>query len=323
VCTIRVNSAILAPQEVTESDVAEGPCAGLVAVAEAVGSPSSHPIYLDSSTPEHLDTQTPVTTARAKANGEETQLRRQFKVILDAYPKRAGGDSPRDGYLAFLERVRAGATPAEILEGVRRYAAYCEATDKIGTEYVKQLRTFLGKSRHYLEPWNLPRAAGANSQSRRNAGEENYERGKRALQDIPHMIDKDVFLERMSGARRSLQQTAARADSAQVLRASLEPRADDRRIHGRRELAFRNASFWPSPKEMVELHPPSSRSRARSVAGVRQGAGDWRIHAAGHELAPLPDRGRTGRAGCDRVQCDRRAGSTPQHHDRRPAMGPS
>jgi hypothetical protein len=78
----------------------------------------------------------------------------------------------------------AGATAAEILEGVRRYAAYCEATDKIGTEFVKQLRTFLGKSRYYLEPWNLPRAAGANSQSRRNAGEESYERGKRALQDI-------------------------------------------------------------------------------------------------------------------------------------------
>jgi hypothetical protein len=150
---------------------------------EAVGSPSSHPIYLDSSTPQHPESSTPDTPARARANGEDKELRRQFKVILDAYPQRPG-DSPRDGYLAFLERVRQGATPAEILEGVRRYAAYCVATDKIGTDFVKQLRTFLGKSRYYLEPWNLPRAAGANSQSRRNAGEESYERGKRALQDI-------------------------------------------------------------------------------------------------------------------------------------------
>jgi hypothetical protein len=144
---------------------------------EAVGSPSSHPIYLDSSTPQHPESSTPVTT-----NSGDKELRRQFKVILDAYPQRPG-DSPRDGYLAFLERVRQGATPAEILEGVRRYAAYCVATDKIGTDFVKQLRTFLGKSRYYLEPWTLPRAAGANSQ-RRNAGEESYERGKRALQDI-------------------------------------------------------------------------------------------------------------------------------------------
>lgn len=123
-------------------------------------------------------------SAPGRSNGDQAELRQQFKVILEAYPKRAGGDSPRDGYLAFLERIRSGATAAEILGGVRRYALYCEATDKIGTEFVKQLRTFLGKSRHYLEPWDLPRAAGANSHSRRNAGEESYERGKRALQDI-------------------------------------------------------------------------------------------------------------------------------------------
>lgn len=168
-------------QQVTESDTDELPQDS--GRGEAGGSPSSHPIYLDSSTPQHPDTSTPVTPARGRANGEDKELRRQFKVILDAYPQRPG-DSPRDGYLAFLERVRQGATPAEILEGVRRYAAYCVATDKIGTDFVKQLRTFLGKSRYYLEPWNLPRAAGANSQ-RRNAGEESYERGKRALQDVP------------------------------------------------------------------------------------------------------------------------------------------
>lgn len=165
-------------QEVTGADEGEQRQDG--GRGEAGGSPSSHPIYLDSSTPQHPDTSTPVTTARA--NGEEKELRRQFKVILDAYPQRPG-DSPRDGYLAFLEQVRKGATPAEILEGVRRYAAYCVATDKIGTDFVKQLRTFLGKSRYYLEPWTLPRAAGAHS-SKRNAGEENYERGKRALQDV-------------------------------------------------------------------------------------------------------------------------------------------
>lgn len=162
-------------QEVTESD--EDDTAQGVGRADSDMSTPSPSIHPDSSTPKYPDTQTPLTT-----NGGDKELRRQFKVILDAYPQRPG-DSPRDGYLAFLERVRQGATPAEILEGVRRYAAYCVATDKIGTDFVKQLRTFLGKSRYYLEPWTVPRAAGANSQ-RRNAGEESFERGKRALQDI-------------------------------------------------------------------------------------------------------------------------------------------
>lgn len=114
----------------------------------------------------------------------KAELLADFEEIWAEYPKRAGGDSKREGYLAFRARRQAGATAIEILEGVRRYALYCTATDKIGTEFVKQLRTFLGKSRYYLEPWTLPRAAGTHSQ-RRNAGEENFERGKRALQDIP------------------------------------------------------------------------------------------------------------------------------------------
>jgi hypothetical protein len=123
-------------------------------------------------------------------NGKKDQLSKadllaDFEEIWAEYPKRAGGDSKREGYLAFRARRQAGATAIEILEGVRRYALYCTATDKIGTEFVKQLRTFLGKSRYYLEPWTLPRAAGAHSQSRRNAGEESYERGRRALQDVP------------------------------------------------------------------------------------------------------------------------------------------
>ena len=43
-----------------------------------------------------------------------------------------------------------------MIEGAKRYTAYCEATGKTGTEYVMQAATFLGPERHYLEVWDSP-----------------------------------------------------------------------------------------------------------------------------------------------------------------------
>ena len=40
--------------------------------------------------------------------------------------------------------------------GAARYAEFCEAADKAGTEFVMQAATFLGPERHYLEPWTRP-----------------------------------------------------------------------------------------------------------------------------------------------------------------------
>lgn len=117
---------------------------------------SSHPIHLPSSTPEHLITSTPDGGEQRQTGDGPSQD--EFEEIWTAYPKRAGGDSKHDALLAFQARVRSGEEPAVMLAGVRRYATYCAATEKIGTEYVKQARTFLGRSRHYLETWDLPPA---------------------------------------------------------------------------------------------------------------------------------------------------------------------
>lgn len=80
----------------------------------------------------------------------------QFDEIRAAYPKRAGGDRLQGALSAYRARLREGATHEMILNGVRRYAAFCEATDKVGTPYVQQLATFLGTNRSYLELWNPP-----------------------------------------------------------------------------------------------------------------------------------------------------------------------
>lgn len=43
-----------------------------------------------------------------------------------------------------------------MLAGTMRYAAFCSATFKVGTEFVKQAATFYGPSLHFEEQWEVP-----------------------------------------------------------------------------------------------------------------------------------------------------------------------
>lgn len=78
-----------------------------------------------------------------------------FEEFWKLYPKRAGSNPKGPALKLWKARVKAGHAPATILAGTQRYAAYCKATGKIGTEYVKHARTFLSQE-EFLSPWNLP-----------------------------------------------------------------------------------------------------------------------------------------------------------------------
>jgi hypothetical protein len=73
-----------------------------------------------------------------------------------AYPDRAGDQGWRRAMRAANERLREGHVPTEFIEGARRYAAFCQATGKANTEFVKQAASFLGPDKAFLLPWNLP-----------------------------------------------------------------------------------------------------------------------------------------------------------------------
>jgi hypothetical protein len=76
-----------------------------------------------------------------------------FDALWTVYPKRTGGNSKKESYSAWRARLRAG-VPAEVLHaGVERYAAFCDAEGKTGTQFVMQGKTFFGPADHYLEPW--------------------------------------------------------------------------------------------------------------------------------------------------------------------------
>lgn len=76
-----------------------------------------------------------------------------FEEAWQAYPKREGSNSRRAAVKAWNARVRAGVDPAELVAGVRRYAAFCAAKGSIGTAYVKQAAAFFGPDAHWSEQW--------------------------------------------------------------------------------------------------------------------------------------------------------------------------
>ena len=79
-----------------------------------------------------------------------------FESFKAAYPKRCGAQSWARAIRAANARIKGGATFQAMIDGAARYAAYCDAIDKTGTQYVMQAATFLGPEQHFTEPWNMP-----------------------------------------------------------------------------------------------------------------------------------------------------------------------
>lgn len=81
----------------------------------------------------------------------------EFKL---AYPERTGDPGWRKAERAANARIAEGHTPEDFLAGAQRYALWCAATEKLGTEYVKQAASFLGPDKPFLLPWALPKQPG-------------------------------------------------------------------------------------------------------------------------------------------------------------------
>jgi hypothetical protein len=89
-----------------------------------------------------------------KKSGSEYPV--PFEAAWKALPARSGTNPKRGAYKAWQARVRAGAHPDDILAGCQRYAAFCEATGKVGTEFAMQGSTFFGPDEHFTQQWDPP-----------------------------------------------------------------------------------------------------------------------------------------------------------------------
>lgn len=109
---------------------------------------------------------------RTKKVSRETELD-WFLDFKLAYPERAGDHGWREAQRAAHARLAEGHTSSEIIDGAKRYAVYCQAIGKAGTEFVKRASTFLGPENppHFLQPWTPPATKAQATQDRSvNAG---------------------------------------------------------------------------------------------------------------------------------------------------------
>ncbi|EPP4975225.1 TPA: helix-turn-helix domain-containing protein [Klebsiella pneumoniae] len=96
--------------------------------------------------------------ASAPARSAKQDYSPEFEKAWQAYPKRAGGNSKAAAFKAWNARLKDGVKPEVMLAGVKRYAAYAQATGSAGTQYVKQAVSFFGPDRHFEESWQAPSA---------------------------------------------------------------------------------------------------------------------------------------------------------------------
>lgn len=83
-----------------------------------------------------------------------------FEEAWKALPKRAGNNPKSRALRAYGARLAQGCTDTEILEGVRRYAAFCRATGKEDSEYVMQGATFFGPELLFRQAWTVANGNG-------------------------------------------------------------------------------------------------------------------------------------------------------------------
>jgi len=81
----------------------------------------------------------------------------EFLELKEIYPKRLGGNPWPRAFKAYLTRIKQGYTHAEIKAGAIRYAAFCDATAKTGSEYVLQAATFFGPDERWDEEYEIPK----------------------------------------------------------------------------------------------------------------------------------------------------------------------
>lgn len=81
-----------------------------------------------------------------------------FARFKKAYPERSGGQPWPRARKAINARFREdkSLTWQHLIDAAYRYRAYCDATDRTGTEFVLQAATFCGPDKRYQDPWNIP-----------------------------------------------------------------------------------------------------------------------------------------------------------------------
>ena len=92
----------------------------------------------------------------AKKTAPIREYPEDFEKAWTTYPSRTGSNPKAAAYSAWKARVAEGVSVADLLVGVERFRAFCDATDRTGTEFVMQAKRFFGTGREYAQSWTSP-----------------------------------------------------------------------------------------------------------------------------------------------------------------------
>ena len=99
-------------------------------------------------------------------------IERDFEQLWQIKPDRGGNNPKRTALSAYRARRKEGHTHDEITAGLIRYTQQCAAYGRLGTEYVKQMATFLSKNLFFKDPWEIkPDAASRTDHKKPNAAD--------------------------------------------------------------------------------------------------------------------------------------------------------
>lgn len=132
--------------------------------------------YIEQETTQRIHTPS-VQIAPIKNESKQPPVNEDFEQAWALYPRRVGGNPKNSALHAWNARIKAGVKPQTMIDGVMRYAKFCEADGSVGTKYVKQAVTFFGKDEHYLDPWVYA------DKPRRNSRESENDRRERDFLD--------------------------------------------------------------------------------------------------------------------------------------------
>ena len=92
-----------------------------------------------------------------KPRASKSEYGAAFEFAWLNYPKRAGSNPKNKAAAAYQKRVDEGSSEDALLFCVQDYCAFCDATQKTGTELVMQASRFFGPNREFENDWTIPK----------------------------------------------------------------------------------------------------------------------------------------------------------------------
>lgn len=114
-----------------------------------------------------LSDSTPAGAGHAPVSSSKAEYPEDFEQVWTVYPQRPGA-SKADSFKAWKARIKDGVCATALIDGVRRYAAYCKAAET-EPQFVKQPATFFGPGEHFTNPWTPPARAAPKASSHKHA----------------------------------------------------------------------------------------------------------------------------------------------------------